>query len=312
MSSIVITGGDGFVGSHLARSFAKQGIDVYALTVPDSPTAVRIQSIPGITVLQRNLADIQTLSLELPQNPMAFIHLAWDGVSPKGRNGILSQKKNIDLSLRATELAAKLGAKKFIFPGSTMEYSCCTQPINSKSTPSPQNAYGAAKISARYMCEIACKELHIPFVYVVITGIYAADRRDNNVIYYVISELLNKRRPMLTSLEQIWDYVYIDDVVRAFYLIAEKGKPDAFYGIGHGDNWALSNYIYQIRDIIDPSLPLGVGEIPYASINMPSSCVDMTSLKNDTGFVPQVPFEVGIRKVIETMKKQQSERMKGL
>ena len=303
MRRVIITGGDGFVGSHLARSFAEQGIEVYALTVPNSPTVARIQNIRGIKVIQGNLMDIQALSLELPQEPMAFIHLAWDGVSPEDRNGILCQKRNIDLSLQATELAAKLGAKKFIFPGSTMEYSCCDQPINARSTPSPQNAYGAAKISARYMCEVACKELLVPFVYVVITGIYAADRRDNNVIYYVISELLNGKCPRLTSLEQIWDYVYIDDVVRAFYLIVEKGKAGAFYGIGHGDNWALSNYIYQIRDIIDPSLPLGVGEIPYANTYIPCSCVDMTSLKNDTGFVPHIPFEVGIRKVIETMNK---------
>lgn len=302
MKSIIITGGDGFVGSHLARSFAKQGVEVYALTIPNSPTVMRIQNVQGITVIQKDLMDIQELSLELPQEPIAFIHLAWSGVSPENRSGIAAQKRNIDLCLRAVELAAKLRAKKFIFPGSTMEYSCCQQPINSNSIPSPQNAYGAAKISARYMCEIACKEVQLPFIYVVITGIYAADRKDNNVIYYVISELLNGRRPSLTSLEQIWDYVYIDDVIRAFHLIVEKGKGGAFYGIGHGDNWALSNYIYQIRDIIDPSLPLGVGEVPYVNSQMLSSCVDMSSLKKDTGFVPQIPFEVGIRKVIEKMK----------
>ena len=125
MKSIIITGGDGFVGSHLARSFAKQGVEVYALTIPNSPTVMRIQNVQGITVIQKDLMDIQALSLELPQEPMAFIHLAWSGVSPENRSGIAAQKKNIDLCLRAVELAAKLRAKKFIFPGSTMEYSCC-------------------------------------------------------------------------------------------------------------------------------------------------------------------------------------------
>ena len=77
MRRVIITGGDGFVGSHLARSFAEQGIEVYALTVPNSPTVARIQNIRGIKVIQGNLMDIQALSLELPQEPMAFIHLAW-------------------------------------------------------------------------------------------------------------------------------------------------------------------------------------------------------------------------------------------
>lgn len=304
MKSVVITGSDGFVGSHLVRNFAKQGVEVYALTIPGSPTVERIRDVQGVTVIQRDLTDIDMLLSELPRKPMSFIHLAWNGVAPKSRNGIMNQKKNIDLSLCAVELAAKLGAKRFIFPGSTMEYSDCQQPINSRSLPSPQNAYGAAKISARYMCEVLSKELGLPFIYVVITGIYAADRKDNNVIYYVISELLNGNCPILTNLEQIWDYVHIDDVVQAFWLIAQKGKSGSFYGIGHGDNWPLINYITQIRDIIDPSLPLGIGRIPYKGTYLPSSCVDMTSLKEDTGFIPQVSFEDGIKKVIESVKKQ--------
>lgn len=201
-------------------------------------------------------------------------------------------------------MAAQLQAQRFILPGSTMEYTYCGQKINEKACPSPQNAYGAAKISARYLCQTLCEELKLPYIYMVITGIYAADRRDNNVIYYTISELLQGRKPSFTALQQRWDYIHIDDVMQAFYLIATKGKGGAFYSVGHGDNWPLVNYITQIRDIIDPSLPLGIGEIPYKDTRLPSSCVDMVSLKKDTGFVAEIPFEVGIKKVIEAMREE--------
>lgn len=302
MKTIMITGGDGFIGSHLVRHFAQQGLRVYALTIPNSPMVGRIQDIANVTVLQRNLREVQTLAEELPQGPIALIHLAWSGVSPESRNSVSLQAQNIDLSLQAVRLAAAIGAQRFILPGSTMEYSYCEQEINEKACPSPQNAYGAAKISARYLCAALCEELKLPYIYVVITGIYAADRADNNVIYYTISELLRGKKPSLTALEQRWDYVYIDDVVQAFYLIATKGRGGAFYGIGHGDNWPLSNYIIQIRDAIDPALPLGIGEVPYKDTRLPSSCVDMTSLREDTGFIPQVPFKSGIRKVIQRVK----------
>lgn len=304
METVVITGGDGFIGSHLVRYFAEHGMQVYAVTVPDSPVVGRIQNIPHVIVLQRDLNETGVLLNELPQTPVAFLHLAWSGVSPENRNSVDLQIGNIKLCLQAARLAAQLKAKRFILPGSTMEYAYCGQEINERACPSPQNAYGAVKISARYLCEALCEELKLPYIYVVITGIYAADRRDNNVIYYTISELLQGRKPSLTALKQRWDYVYIDDVVRAFYLIATQGKGGAFYSIGHGDNWPLSSYIRQIRDVIDPSLPLGIGEIPYKDVRLPSSCVDMTSLKEDTGFLPQVPFEVGIKKVIERIKEQ--------
>lgn len=304
MSSVIITGADGFIGSHLVRYFAQQGLHVYALTIPNSLVVGRIENIPGVTVLQRELKDDVDLATQLPRQATAFVHLAWNGVSPERRNSVRFQSANIYLCMQAVQLAAKIGAQRFILPGSTMEYSYCGQEINERACPSPQNAYGAAKISVRYLCEALCEELKLPYIYTVITGIYAADRADNNVINYTITELLQGRKPSLTALEQLWDYVYIDDVARAFYLIATKGKAGAFYSIGHGDNWPLVNYICQIRDIINPSLPLGIGEVPYKDDRLPSSCVDMTSLKKDTGFVPQVPFEVGIKKVIERVKEK--------
>ena len=303
MKTAVITGGDGFIGSHLVRYFAGEGVKVYALTVPNSPLIGRIQDISNVVVLQKSLNETDALVSELPRDAIAFIHLAWSGVSPESRSSVQIQIKNIELCMQAAHLAAKIDAQRFILPGSTMEYSYCGQEINERSCPSPQNAYGAAKISTRYLCEALCEELKLPYIYTVLAGIYAADRADNNVIYYTISELLNGKKPQLTALEQRWDYVYIDDVVRAFYLIAEKGKGGAFYGIGHGDNWPLFNYIIQIRDAIDPSLPLGIGEIPYKDAWLPSSCVDLTSIKKDTGFTPQVPFEIGIKKVISTIKR---------
>lgn len=302
METVVITGGDGFIGSHLVRYFAENGLRVYALTIPESPVVERIQNIQNVTVIQRNLNETDALLKELPRVPIAFIHLAWSGVSPENRNSIDIQLGNVSLCLEAAKLAAKLEAQRFILPGSTMEYAYCGQEINEKACPSPQNAYGAAKISARYLCEALCEELRLPYIYVVITGIYAADRKDSNVIYYTISELLQGQKPSLTALEQRWDYVHIDDVTRAFFLIATQGKAEAFYGIGHGDNWPLANYIRQIRDIIDPTLPLGIGEVPYKDTRLPSSCVDMTSLKRDTGFSSEIPFEIGIKEVIQKVK----------
>lgn len=302
METVVITGGDGFIGSHLVRYLAEKGMYVYALTILGSPTVERIQNIRNVTVIQCDLNETDTLLRELPESPVAFFHLAWAGVSPESRNSVDIQLGNVSLCIEAAKLAAKLQAQRFVLPGSTMEYAYCGKEINEKACPSPQNAYGAAKISARYLCEALCEELKLPYIYVVITGIYASDRRDNNVIYYTISELLQGRKPSLTALEQRWDYVHIDDVTRAFFLIATQGKAGAFYGIGHGDNWPLANYIIQIRDAIDPSLPLGIGEVPYKDSRLPSSCVDMISLKKDTGFIPKIPFEIGIKEVIKNVK----------
>lgn len=299
MKSVVITGADGFIGHHLVQYMTAQGYAVYAIVIAESPTRDRLNGLEGVTVVLGGGEDYPDLAGQLPQNPTAFIHLAWAGVSPEGRNSTAVQMGNIDLCLRAVRLAAAIGAQRFILPGSTTEYTDCGMAINERACPSPQNAYGAAKVASRYLCAALCEELGLPYIYAVITGIYAADRTDNNVIFYAISSLLEGEKPSFTALEQLWDYVHIDDVIRALFLIAERGKDKAFYAIGHGDNWPLCNYIYQIRDLIDPALPLGIGEIPYKDGRRPSSCVDLTALRRDTGFEPQIPFDEGIRAVIE-------------
>lgn len=303
MKKAVITGADGFLGSHLTKYFASNGYTVFAVVLCNSPTRSRVAGLENTVVVPfDSLHDFEKIVPMLPMRPDVFIHLAWAGVSHESRDVIDIQFGNIDLSICAVKLAARIEAQRFILPGSTMEYMYSGGLINQNTLPSPQNAYGAAKISSRYICGSLCFDLGIPFIYVVIAGIYSADRIDNNVIYYAVSTLLKGERPSFTKLEQLWDYVYIDDVVYAMLLIAQKGKPDAFYSIGHGDNWPLYNYIYMIRDAIDPNLELGIGEIPYKMNLMPSSCVDLTSLKNDTGYEPQVPFEVGIRKVIAVVR----------
>lgn len=311
MKHVVLTGADGFIGSHLTRKLVEKGFFVTAITIKNSPTKHRIENINNVSIVEGNLEQWNDMVSAIPEAPEAFFHLAWAGVSPESRNSLAIQYPNIAMAMNAAQLASAIHAKRFILPGSTSEYTDCGQLINESACPSPQNAYGAAKISTRYLCCALCEELDLPFIYVVVTGIYSADRMDNNVIYYTISSLLNKVRPTFTKLEQMWDYVHIDDVTRAFALIAEKGKPNAFYTIGHGDNWPLANYIYQIRDAIDPTLPLGIGEIPYKNGKMPSSCVDLTTLTRDTGFVPQIPFSEGILEVIQRVQEMKSPNLGG-
>lgn len=299
---IIITGADGFIGSHLSKFLVQCGYTVYALIVPNSPTKNRTSEVKGIHIVEGNLHNIEDLILKLPVDFFAMIHLAWIGVSPDNRKSIDTQKRNLDLSLNAVRLAGFIGVEKFIFPGSTFEYLYSGTIINRNAKPSPQDAYGATKVAAKYYCEILCNQLDISFIYTVISGIYAADRLDNNVINYTITELLYNRKPSLTRLEQLWDYVHIDDVVSALEAIIRSGKKDGFYVIGHGDNWPLSKYIFIIRDIIDRSLPLGIGDIPYSDDCLPMSCVDLSELKNDTGFVPSIDYEIGIKTVINNIK----------
>lgn len=304
MKEAIVTGADGFIGRHLCHELSQQGWHITALVMPGSPTVGRIESISNLSVVFCDLCDLTEAESRLPCNPEMIFHLAWMGVAPETRNSLETQQKNIAISLNIVRLAARLHAAGLILPGSTMEYMYGEGAINGYNIPTPQNLYGAVKVAVRYMCEALARDLKVPLLYTIITSVYGADRLDNNVITYVINQLLSAKKPSLTRLEQKWDYIHIDDLIRAMVLLAEKGNPGETYVIGHGDNIPLAEYILQIRDIIDHNLPLGIGEIPYISNQLPRSCVDISQLQKDTGFVPEIPFKKGIREVIEFIKHQ--------
>ena len=64
----------------------------------------------------------------------------------------------------------------------------------------------------------------------------------------------------------------------------------------------LKNYIYILRDVIDPNLPLGLGEIPYSPLQVMHLEADISDLQQDTGFMPRYSFEKGIQETIEWCK----------
>lgn len=301
MKKILVTGADGFIGKNLVTSLLKNRYQVYAIVYPGKNIYENVHD-ENLFVVSMDLNQVLNHVREFPTDIDVMYHFAWIGVKPELRNDLDVQMINVNMTLDCMKLAIAIGIKKIVFPGSTNEYLYYGKPINRDAVPSPNNAYGAAKIALRYLCSDFAVQNNIKFVYTIIAGIYAADRRDNNVIFYTIDKLLRGEKPSLTKLEQLWDYVYIDDVIDALISVGERGRGGAVYGIGHGDNWSLSNYIRIIHQKIDSSLPLGIGEIPYKSDILPSSCIDLTDMQKDTGFVPKIDFETGITMVINKIK----------
>lgn len=301
MKTVLVTGADGFIGRHLVETLLERNYEVYAVIRPKDDVC-KCKENSQLHIKYMDLDKVMEHVKEFPDSIDVMYHLAWGGVHPEFRDNIDIQMGNMNMSVACVKFAIAKGIKKIIFPGSTNEYLYYRKPLNKNAIPSPQDAYGAVKIACRYLCSSYAEKNGVEFIYTIITGIYAEDRRDNNVIFYTIDKLMRGEKPILTKLEQLWDYIYIDDVIDALILTGEKGRNGAVYAIGHGDNWPLSNYIRIIHNKIDSALPLGVGELPYTNKELPCSCVDMTDIINDTGFIPQIDFDTGIAKVIDKIR----------
>ena len=91
MKHVVITGADGFIGSHLTKHFIAHNYFVYAIVSPMSQTTHRIQDLEHVCVIAEDLNNYAAISKKIPDSPIAFFHLAWAGVSPEERQSTIFQ-----------------------------------------------------------------------------------------------------------------------------------------------------------------------------------------------------------------------------
>lgn len=299
MKRAIVTGATGFIGSWLVQELLNNDIEVTVI-VRD-----RNRLLPEF--LQNNSCHIIETSIEnlsiqhfVPREYDYFIHLAWGGVAPEEKNNIELQLKNIAVSLKALEVANSIGCKKFLASGTVAEYVLCKDIMDVNARQTPNDIYGAAKVSAHYFLEVRARQLNQNFNWIVIPSTFGPRRTDNNIITYTIKTLKKGKKPLYGSLTQMWDFLYVGEVVRAIRFIAEKGIDGKTYGIGSGKYRPLKVYMEELRDLINPDLPLGIGERSQTSSGDTfSSCVNIYDLISDTGFYPSINFQDGIKRTID-------------
>lgn len=299
MKKVIITGGTGFIGLWLVKELLRYQIEVIVLV--RNVKTDKFDEVENHNLLR--MVEYNTdamMALEKEKGTIdAFYHLAWDGVSTEQKNEAEVQLENIYFSIKMLEYARKIGTARFLGMGTVAEYAFNENTIEAGGgRQTPNDMYGAAKTSAHYMLETYARILNIPFNWVVLPSTFGEGRRDDNIITYTITSLLQGKRPQYGMLMQMWDFLYVGEVVRALRLIGERGVEGKTYGVGSGVYRQLKDYIIRIRDIIDPELELGIGDIPSLSNKAFSSCVNIYELAKDTGFEPEVSFEEGIRRTI--------------
>ena len=224
------------------------------------------------------------------------------GTTGAARNDMYLQNENVRCALDAADLAARLGCKVFVGAGSQAEYGRVEGKLTAKTPAFPENGYGIAKLCAGQMTRIACAQHGVAHVWARILSVYGPCDNPNSLVMSVIGALLRGERPQCTKGEQMWDYLYAADAARALLAMAKRGADGAVYPLGGGTAKPLKNYILAIRDAVDPALGADLGALAYPDRQVMYLCADLEELTRDTGFVPQVPFERGIRETVEWAK----------
>lgn len=306
IQTAVVTGPTGAIGISLCEKLLRENVTVYAVCRPGSSRIKDLPKAAALHVVECDAKELATLPQKMEGVSVdAFFHFAWAHTIGQGRNDMPAQIENIQSTIDAVRAAKALGCQVFLGAGSQAEYGRVEGLLKSDTPAFPENGYGMAKLCAGQMSRVEAKALDIDHVWVRILSVYGPHDGPMTMISGTIRKLLAGERPALTAGIQRWDYLYAGDAADAFYLAACHGRNGAVYPLGSGQAMPLKDYIIQMRDAIDPALPLGLGEVPYGPLQVMHLQADISALQADTGFAPKTPFAEGIRRTMDWVKREQ-------
>jgi len=310
MRKVVITGATGMIGKTLIEYLLEKDIEVLAIIRKNSKRVKNLPRHQKLRLIECDLENLQNLRIQ-EENYDTFFHFAWDGTFGESRNDLSIQTLNIKYTLDAVELAKRLGCKTFIGAGSQAEYGRVQGIITEETKTNPENGYGIAKLAAGQMSRVLASKYNIRHIWTRIFSAYGPYDGEKTMIISSIRQMVERgESPEYTKGEQMWDYIYSEDVAKAFYLIGEKGKNNSVYCIAQGQVMPLHKYVEIMRDKINKNIELKLGVIPYSENQVMNLSVSIEKLKIETGFVPEYTFEEGIQKTIKWYQKKEGKNEK--
>jgi nucleoside-diphosphate-sugar epimerase len=301
MKRIIISGATGMIGSSIARIALEQGYEVLCIARGGSKQLKNIAQSANLRVIYADLNDYSKLKIEGVWD--AFIFCAWNKSTVPARDDAEIQMGNIKYTLDAVHVAKRAGCRVFVGTGSQAEYGLVSKPLTSYTPVNPQSGYGIAKFAAGKLSRLLCYNFGMRHIWLRILSVFGLKDSSSSLIMYTINELQAGRTPEFTKCEQIWDYLYCDDVASAVLEVAEKGVNGKSYPLGSGKFQKLSEYIKLLRDIVNPNGLLQFGKKEYYPHQPMYLCADISELTADTGWKPNISFEDGIKRILKDVRK---------
>ena len=298
----IVTGASGFVGSALVKELVKNNIEVLCIDLKIDSN--RIPDSNLVTKLEMSIENIDELENVVKKNEYdLFYHLAWGGSAGPLRMDEIVQTKNALWTVNCLRVASSIGCKKFIVAGSIMEFEVNAVMYNQGSRPGMPYIYGVGKVLAHELCKPIANDLGIDLVWAYITNTYGVGENSPRFINTTLRKIINNERLEFTAGTQNYDFIYIDDVANAFYLLGLKGKTNKNYIIGSGNAKPLREFIIEMTNKNSPNNPPCFGDVPFTGVNLPLDVYDTTPIEEDCGFKSTISFAEGTKLTLNWLKK---------
>lgn len=297
VKKIVITGATSFIGIHLIEEWLRTAdCKIFAVIRPSSQKRKRIPVDNRVHVIECAMDNYDKLINQI-ESADVFCHLAWEGARLPYRDDIVMQRNNYECTLKAMEISEKIGCKVFLGTGSQAEYGTTSGLVNEKYPCNPNTAYGREKLHACMDLKKMSDKSGIRFIWTRIFSIYGKYDYPKSLLMTALKKMQKNETIEMTAGTQLWDYLNVRDAAFAMILLAESECASGIYNLASGQYRPLRDFILELKEILQSKSIIKFGAIPYGTGGPINLTPDVSKIKNEIDWTPQISFEKGIKEM---------------
>jgi UDP-glucose 4-epimerase len=295
MARAVVTGGAGFVGSHVADAFLARG---YAVVVVDDLSKGRRENVPeGAELAEIDIRDAASLADPLAGADVVCHLAAQASVTVSVERPDFDCEVNVRGTLNVCELARNAGAAViFASTGGALYGDDVPMPTGENVPPRPLSPYGASKQAGEAYVQTWARLFDVPNVVLRLGNVYGPRQNahgEAGVVAIFSERLLAGEPPTLRGDGRpTRDYVHVGDVARAFVLAAESRKAGV-YNVGTGVQTSTATVLRFLQDAAGTRIE--PGHEPLMEGEIEASALDASRIANELGWRPSIAVEEGLR-----------------
>jgi UDP-glucose 4-epimerase len=313
----VVTGGAGFIGSHLVERLLGEG---FAVRVIDSLVTGRLANLehlasaPGLEVVEADVADHERIRPVLEGADRVFHLAALADIVPSIQRPLEYHRCNVDGTVSVLEAARLAGVGRLVYTASSSCYGLADQVPTPETAPiRPMYPYAMTKYVGEQMALHWCRVYHLPCVSLRLFNVYGPRSRTTGAYGAVFGVFLAQKlagRPFTVVGDgtQTRDFTYVTDIVEAFLLASETPDPDgasSARGNGRGDRKIVgevfnvgSGGTYSINQLVG-LLGGDVVYVPRRPGEPDCTLADVGKIERCLGFRARIGFAEGVVRMLE-------------
>jgi len=304
MASYLVTGGAGFIGSHIATRLVEQGHDVRIFDNMSTGHQRNLDAIPtGFEFIEGDVRDPDALAKAVAGREIVIHQAALASVP-------LSIEKPAEVhdvcatgTLNVLNAARNAGVRRVVYAASSSAYGDRPQmPKQESHVPQTLSPYAAAKLAGELYCESFAQCYDLETVRLRYFNVFGPRQDPNSpysaVIPLFVTALLAGRTPKIFGDgSQSRDFVYVGNVVQANLLAATvPGVSGNVYNVASGERVGVGEMLKQICDLLD--VPFAPEFAPPRAGDILHSWADISETTRDLGYVPETGFAEGLRDTV--------------